>query len=262
MGIDDIVLSNIIRYVKDYLVTNDERTLFDWLVFAQRGFGLTKPFRHSISQVNATTNVSRYLQDKYFNHFVELGFLRMGKDTFNNNEFRCFFVDFSVLANKEVLGRIVREGTDTHNEMLKMFSKWANEQANGEKTKSKREQKILSAKLDAVEPLLDTLNKCYADRVKMYNNGELTYEMPKRTKSYATLVCTPRCKKLFVALMEKYNNDSIKSAFTAYADDILRGNTKTDKILPYFLTYEDGAFVVVDRFMEKYTLNYGHENTQ
>lgn len=258
MGTDDIVLSNIVCQVKDYSVSNDERTLFDWLVFSQRGFGTTKPFRHSIPQVQTATNVKRYLQDKYFAHFVKLGFLRMGKEPFNNNEFRCFFVDFSVLAKKEVLGQIVREGTETHKEMMKMFENWAKEQAKGEKPTTKREQKILKEKLDVVEQLLPRLNNLFADRVQKYNSGWLTGKKPKRTKSSAKLVCTQSSKKKFMKLLEIYNPDDIHFAFLAYTDSLLKGETETSKIIPYFLTCEDGSFVVVDRFLEFYTLNYGH----
>ena len=256
---EEITLSNIVRIVKDYKVSNDERTLFDWLVFTQRGFGSTKPFRHSIPQVKAATNVTRYSQDKCFTHFSDLGFLKLGKDTFNNNEYRSFFVDYSALAKKEVLGQIVREGTEAFTEMLKMFDRWAKEQAKGEKQVSKQEQKIIAAKLDAVEPLLNSLNSLYADRVEKYNSGWLTGTKPDRTKSFANLVCTQSAKKKFVKLMEIYDSGSIYNAFMAYTDSILKGETKTTKIIPYFLTYDNGDYVVADRFMEYYTLNYGHK---
>lgn len=243
--------------VKDYKVSNDERTLFDWLVFTQRGFGVGKPFRHSISQVKAATNVTRFSQDKIFAHFVELGFLKLEKDNFNNNTYRSFFVDYSALAKKEVLGQIVREG-ENFSEMLKMFGRWAKEQAKGERPLTKKEQKAKEAKLAAVEPLLTNLSGLYATRVKMYNNGEITGSKPKRTKSSTKLVCNQAAKKQLVRLMEIYDTDDIHSAFMAYTDSILTGETKTNKIIPYFLTFDNGDFVVVDRFLDCYTLNYGH----
>ncbi len=255
---DEIVLSNMVQMIADYKVSNDERTLFDWLVFRQRGFGSTKPFRHSIPQVMAATNVTRYSQDKCFAHFVELGFLKLDKESFNNNVYRSFFVDYSALAKKEVLGQIVREGTETFTNMLKMFTAWAKEQAKGEKPVSKREQKIIAAKLDAVEPLLNRLSTLYADRVEKYNSGWLTGKKPNRTKSFGKLVCTQQGKKQFVKLMEIYSGDDIYNAFMAYTDSILKGETKTDRIIPYFLTRDDGDFVVVNRFLEHYTLDYGH----
>jgi hypothetical protein len=247
--------------VKDYRVSNDERTLFDWLVFTQRGFGVGKPFRHSIPQVKAATNVTRFSQGKLFAHFVELGFLKLGTDVFNNNTYRSFFVDYSALAQKEVLSQIVHEGTDTFSAMLKMFKQWAKEQAKGEKPMTKKEQKAIEAKLAAVEPLLNILNETYSNRVNMYNNGDLTTEKPKRTKNAAALVCTPKSKKQFATLMGIYDNDSINAAFIAYTDALLTEKFKTDKILPYFLTYDEGEFVVVDRYLEYYTLKYGRNNT-
>ena len=258
---EEIVLSNIVRIVKDYKVNNDERTLFDWLVFTQRGFGVGKPFRHSIPQVKAATNVTRFSQDKLFAHFVELGFLKLGTDVFNNNTYRSFFVDYSALAKKEVLSQIVREGTETFSAMLNMFGQWSKEQAKGEKPLTKKEQKAKEAKLAAVEPLLNILNSVWKERVEMYNNGELTSSKPRRAKIVSTLVCKPATKKALANLLNVYNNTDIRYAFAAYADDLLTGNTKTDKILPYFLTYDEGAFVVVDRFLEYHSLNYERNNT-
>lgn len=261
MANDEIVLSNIVRMIKDYKVSNDERTLFDWLVFTQRGFGVGKPFRHSIAQVKAATNITRFSQDKLFARFVELGFLKLGTDVFNNNTYRSFFVDYSALAKKEVLGQVVHEGTETFSAMLKMFAAWAKEQAKGEKPLTKKEQKAIEAKLAAVEPLLNTLNSVWKERVEMYNNGELTSSKPGRAKLVSTLVCKPTTKKALANLQNVYNDTDIRYAFVAYADDLLRGNTKTDKILPYFLTYDEGTFVVVDRFLEYHSLNYGVKNT-
>ena len=247
--------------VKDYKVSNDERTLFDWLVFTQRGFGVGKPFRHSIPQVKAATNVTRFSQGKIFAHFVELGFLKLGTDVFNNNTYRSFFVDYSALAKKEVLGQVVHEGTETFAAMLKMFAAWAKEQAKGEKPLTKKEQKAKEAKLAAVESLLNILNSVWKERVEMYNNGELTSSKPTRAKLVSALVCKPKTKKLLANLQNIYDDTSIRYAFVAYADDLLRGNTKTDKILPYFLTYDGWEFAVVDRFLEYHALTYGIRNT-
>ena len=259
MANEEIVLSNIVRMVKDYKVSNDERTLFDWLVFTQRGFGVGKPFRHSIQQVKAATNITRYSQQKFFAHFVELGFLKLEKESYNNNEYRSFFVDYSALAKKEVLSKIVREG-ETFSEMLKMFGTWAKEQAKGERPMTKKEQKAKEAKLAAVEPLLNKLNSVWKERVEMYNNGDLTSSKPQHAKLVSTLVCKPTTKKALANLQNVYDDTNIRYAFAAYADDLLIGNTKTDKILPYFLTYNEGAFVVVDRFLEFHALNYGVNN--
>jgi hypothetical protein len=258
---DDIVLSNIVRIVKDYKVSNDERTLFDWLVFTQRGFGVEKPFRHSIQQVKTATNVTRYSQHKCFSRFVELGFLTIAKECYNNNEYRSFFVDYSTLAKKEVLGQIVRKGTETFSAMLKMFEQWAKEQTKGEKPMTKKEQKAKEAKLASVEPLLNTLNSTWKERIEMFNNGKLTSGKPVRAKTVSMLVCKPTTKKALANLRNVYDDTSIRYAFEAYADNLLTGETKTDQILPYFLTYDEGTFVVVDRFLEYHALHYGYTNT-
>ena len=151
MGTENIVLATNIRYVKDYLVSCEEMLLFDWLVFTQRGFGSAKPFRHSILQVLKATKVSRYKQNKYFDHFAKLGFLTLGKDIYNNSEYHSFFVDYSVLAQPKVLGEIVRKETETYNEMLKMFVEWAKEQTQREKPLTKKEQKTHEIEKEGVD---------------------------------------------------------------------------------------------------------------
>lgn len=255
-----ITLSNIVSVVKDYLVSNDERTLFDWIVFTQRGFGLGLPFRHSIAQVRAATNVARHTQDKCFAHFVALGFLQQAKENYGGKEYRSFFIDFKVLSKPEVLGEIIRPTTDTHREMLVMFTEWAKEQAKSEKPLSKKQLKEEKAKLEAVDSLMPQLNRTYAERVQMFNEGKLTEEKPERAKNSAALVCNLQSKKALSKLLQVYDEASIDGSFLAYTDDLLKGQVCTKKILPYFLTYENGSFVVADRYLEKYTLEYGRKN--
>lgn len=175
MGTENIVLATNIRYVKDYLVSCEEMLLFDWLVFTQRGFGSAKPFRHSILQVLKATKVSRYKQNKYFDHFAKLGFLTLGKDIYNNSEYHSFFVDYSVLAQPKVLGEIVRKETDTYYEMLNMFSEWANEQTKRERPLTKKEQKANELERESANNLITMSCEPIEERAKKFYNTLIPY---------------------------------------------------------------------------------------
>ena len=118
MGIAKV--SNIIRMARDYKLSNDERTMFDWLVVKQEDFGLGKPFRHSFSQVEKEIHISKFMQQKIIKHFEDLGFLKKTITYFDNNRFNTFLVDFTILTKPEVLGEIVNAESKTYSE----FKKW------------------------------------------------------------------------------------------------------------------------------------------
>ena len=125
----DILLSNILNSAKNYLLeSNDERMMFDWLILKQHDFGHAKPFRHSILQIKEDTKIARYTQEKITQRFVKMGFLTVGVVCHQNNPYRSFFINFSVLSKPEVLRQIVKQDTDTYNSLISNFSHWAKEQ--------------------------------------------------------------------------------------------------------------------------------------
>ncbi len=256
----DILLSNILISAKNYLLkSNDERMMFDWLVLKQHDFGLAKSFRHSVPQIQEETKIARYSQEKITQRFVDMGFLTVGKVYHQNNPYRSFFVDFSVLSKPELLGQLVKPGTDTYNSLISNFSHWANEQKKEMKPLSKKQRKEAETEVQAIEALFPRLVEQWNERVDMYNNGELTQEKPSRSRVYvASFVPTKNAKMLMGKLRVKYPDEAIIKAFMVYADEIMRGKIKTPKsILLYFLTCNEGEFDVVNNCYNYYVTSYG-----
>ena len=257
-------MSNIIRMAHDYLLPIEERMMFDWLVVKQEDFGLAGPFRHSIPQVYEATGVKRYVQDKAIKRFVDMGFLTVGQDYYQNNPYRTFYVDFTILSKPEVLQRIVKAGSDTY----LAFSEWTAElskaQVAGQKPLSKTKQKALARQkemeIESAKRLHGALCEQWRQRILMYNEGQLTKRRPERTKEYSALPIGHNTIGLLCKLLSVYDKNSVANAFVAYADKVLKNELKPKNILLYFLTLKDGDFVVVNEMSNYYTMNYGHDN--
>lgn len=262
MGIAKV--SNMLRMARDYKLSIEERMMFDWLVVKQEYFGLEKPFRHSIPQVQEATGIARHSQEKATRHFVELGFLTIGKDYFQNNPYRTYFIDFSALGRPEVLGEIIKPDTET----FKKFSEWIKELADAQakkekplsKTKQKQKEKEAAKAKEETEQLYKELCSEWSKRVDMYNSGELTPMKPKRTKVYSQLPLGKNGMRLLCKLKTTYDSKTIRNGFVVYADKCLREEIKPKNILLYFLKYEDGCFEVVDDMINFHALHYGYEN--
>ena len=255
----EILLSNILNSAKNYILkTNDERMFFDWLVLKQHDFGLAKPFRHSVPQIQQDTKIARYSQEKITKRFVDLGFLTVGVVCHQNNPYRSFFVDFAVLSRPEVLEKIVRPGTDTYNSLISNFSHWATEQKKELKPLTKKQRKEAETEAQAIEALFRRLVDQWNERVEMFNNGKLTGEKPSRTKVYvATFAATKNAKILMGKLRVKYADETIVNAFLVFADEILKGRIKPPKnVLLYFLTCNEGDFDVVNNCYNYFITSY------
>ncbi len=245
--------------IPDCLMTNDERTLFDWLVFkCSYNFDW---YRHSITQVQAETGVKRKMQDSVFRKFRELGFLEMKHTYHNGNPYRSFYVHFRVLATCKVLGCLFRENTPTYNTMLKQFHECATEQK--KQTKSRPQTKAEAEKETMIsERLNEALRKiddAWKERIGMYNAGDLTDGKPKRGKTVTALHKSKPVKSNLRILLQNYDADDIMRAFMAYADEVLRGNIETSQILPYFLKRQGGEFPVFGRFLDKFAAKYSYK---
>lgn len=256
----EVLLSNIVKYIKDYALDNDERTMFDWLVIKQHDFGVSKPFRHSISQIEEATLLSKYLQNRILGKFKELGFLTVGKEFYQNNPYRSFFIDYSILTNPEVLGKIVREGTETYSNLLALFKEWAKEQAQSRKPATKKQQKAAEDKSKATDALYICLNAKWDERRQMYNNGELTGKKPKRGKSKTSLPKSKNVVMLLGKLLDVYEQQAISNAFTAFSDAVLKDEVRCSAPLSYFLKCEGGDFPVVNQNLDNFNTQYSYNN--
>jgi len=134
-------VSTMIRMVRDYLLDNDERAMFDYLVVKQEDFGLSKPFRQSYRQIQAAMGVTRYSQERVSKRFSEMGFVVLTIESYQNNPYRAFYVDFTALSQPEVLAQIIKPDTETYRDFSEWIGKLAKEQKRTEKPISKAKQR-------------------------------------------------------------------------------------------------------------------------
>ena len=82
----------------------------------------------------------------------------------------------------------------------------------------------------------------------------------KRKKSESKLVITRKIKEQFQEALMERSEIEIMNSFTAYIDNILTEKHTVKKILPYFLTYKEEEYPVIDNFLENFNLNYSIVN--
>lgn len=257
---DELKLSNFIAMIPDCTMSNDERTLFDWLVFkCSYNFDW---YRHSIPQVQAETRIRRKMQDKIISWFKELGFLEVQKTYYQNNPYRSFYVDFSVLSKEKVLQKLFSPGSETYTTMLSQFQKLAQEQkvhVKQSRSQRKREASIEAKRISELNEVQRVMDIVWSERIEMYNDGMLTEERPKRKRVVTKLHKSKPSKELIRKLLTSYEIDDIKNAFIAYVDDLLKGNVTTSHIVPYFLKYEKGDFPVFGKYLDLFATKYSCE---
>lgn len=115
------------------------------------------------------------------------------------------------------------------------------------------EQKMVDED-DYVENMLNELQRIYDRRIEMYNKDD-DYS---RAKSKTKLVVTKRIKEQLKTALKFRSELQITHSFTAYADDLLRGNLSISKILPYFLSSKDGEYEIIDTYLEHFNLQYSY----
>lgn len=115
------------------------------------------------------------------------------------------------------------------------------------------EQKIVDEN-DYVEQMVDELQRIYNKRIEMYNKDD-DYS---RAKSKTKLVVTKRIKQQLKTALKYRSELQITHSFTAYADDLLKGNLSISKILPYFLSSKDGEYEIIDNYLEHFNIQYGY----
>lgn len=258
----NLYLSNILKTAKDYnLQSNDERTLFDWLVVKQIDFGIGKPFRHSIPQVEEATLVKRKMQKYIFDKFEGMGFLKLDIEYYQNNPYRSFYVDFTKLSDPNILKHIVRQGTETYDYQMANYLELAKEQKQNSKPPTKKEIKNAKAKEEAIEAMFPKLSCQWNERVDMFNDGRLTGEKPSKARVHTTFAVTKNAKKLLGKLLEAYNEEIVLKAFMVYADRVLTHKEEDIKnYLLYFLAYEEGEFPIVSKCISIYA-RYEYKNS-
>ena len=261
--------TNIIR-LQSYLLSPDEVVSFDWFVVKQIAFKY-KDFHYSQPRIEKETRIKRTRQDVIIKHFCELGFLttEVRKGSAYLGGVRYFRLCFEALAKPEVLKVVI----DQDHPSFQTFVRFMKQHAAIEKANAVAKQKTD----DAVEPnkeptgekdsakskrdadrVYNILNDIYDTRRRMYNDGDLTEEIPEGSKDPMPLQRNKRINERLAMLTKHYEDGAIKNIFIAYADSVLTGREKPENLMNYFLTYSQKyeSFTTVDAYMNVYTLRY------
>ena len=104
---------NVLRLL-NYRLAPDELILFDWLTVKQISFKY-KPFHYSQARVEEETRIRRTRQEVIIKQFSALGFLKtdIKVNSVTRGRVRYYSVDFSVLADVDVLVEIIRDFVST-----------------------------------------------------------------------------------------------------------------------------------------------------
>ncbi|WP_339660033.1 hypothetical protein [Croceibacter atlanticus] len=105
-----------------------------------------------------------------------------------------------------------------------------------------------------VEAYIETLQKTYNSRIKMYNKRDDT----ERKKSESKLVVTKKIQEKIKIALEELTEVEINHAFISYIDTLLNGDSGVRKILPYFFSYSYGEYNVINEHLDYFNLNYSH----
>ena len=136
---------------------------------------------------------------------------------------------------------IIDPSTPTFNTLATAFRELADEQ----KKQGKANTKSRMEKTQKSSHLYDELNEIYRQRVEKFNKGRTKGKTIKTSisKSRATTALLNRAS-------HEYEVDSIKNAFVAYADAVIKGTITPTNILAYFLKYESGDFPVIGHYLD------------
>ena len=249
---------NTIR-IQNYLLPPDEVIMFDWLLIKSISFGYVE-FHYSQSRIEKEIRIKRTRQDKIISLFQELKFLTVSVKEFSYSKGRVkhFHVSFDVLSDKDVLSEIIDSESSIFNNFISFMEYHSSEQ----KKITKRSKKDEVVSNDNSDTVYKTMNDTYVRRIKMYNNGELTNEKPKRLKSQTQLQSNRIINKRLNLLNKKYDVNTIINSFTAYTDAVFKGEEHPDNFMNLFLSYNeiDDSWTVFDVYLNKFNLNYGYNS--
>lgn len=247
---------NVLRLL-NYRLAPDELILFDWLTVKQIAFKY-KPFHYSQARVEEETRIRRTRQEVIIRQFSALGFLKtdIKVNSVTRGRVRYYSVDFSVLADTDVLMEIILLRSTLFRDFLAYFAYHATMQ---KKSKEELLKPANAINREAADRIYQLLNKVYEERRQFYNNGGLTYKVkPKRTKSAIQLQHNKPIERKLAKLADYYNDNSIENAFLAYVDEILTGEKEPENLMYYFLSFDEtlDCFGVVNHYLNKFTLHY------
>ncbi|GAL71494.1 hypothetical protein [Jejuia pallidilutea] len=81
----------------------------------------------------------------------------------------------------------------------------------------------------------------------------------KRGKSESKLVVTKRIKQQIKNALKVKTELEITNAFLPYIDQILKEQISISKILPYFFSFKNDEYEIIDNYLDYYNIHYGYD---
>ena len=253
---DRLYYSNRVKR-KKYLLEATELDLFEEFCIQQEIAmqHMEADFVYSLSVALKELNLKRRSYNAVVNKFLFIGFLTCEdrvKDKNGGGKFRYFKVDFSLLAKDTILSQILRKDTkeDSYYQQMKSYFR---EIAALQKERSPIGRKE-SVSYKEAKRLYAELEDVYNSRIDLLNK-----EAGRKKKDHVQLqtfskyIQTGLCN-----LLNVYSVQSIKYAFIAYSDAIVKGEICPNNVMRYFLTNSLLDESVFSTYLDKSkTYSYG-----
>jgi hypothetical protein len=97
--------------------------------------------------------------------------------------------------------------------------------------------------------LIDVLSNCFNDRRRMASTDKKKY-------SETTLLANPAIIEKAAKCLSEMTEHQINIAFIAYSDAIIGNKVQPNKILPYFFTNKYGCYVVIEEYLDYFSVHY------
>jgi hypothetical protein len=121
--------------------------------------------------------------------------------------------------------------SNSNNEPIDLKQQKAQEAA---ERKAQREAEAQAkSKAIEIERLKGLLNRIYAQRVQMHNEG---IKKGESVKTISKLSFLKRNEEALYELRQQYGNEEIENSFIAYVDQVLGEHIDVGKLVPYFLS--------------------------
>lgn len=246
-----------------YLLPPDEVIFFDWAVTKSAMVFNFKPFFYSQERIEKETRIKRRTLERIIKRFTAFGILeietRMKPGNIGHS--RYFNVNFAEVVKR--LPELI-DSTHQHYEAMQLyFIALAKFQKNPAK-KDKSPTQI--AKKSTAKKLIELLNSKFADRVRMYNKGELGDQdgKPNRTITPVQFERSNIIDNLLFRLSQNYDETTIRMASLAFFDWYLCNNKRSEIQSPllYFLKYDEeaGEFPTFVNFLQEFRKHYSVKN--
>ena len=225
---------------------------FDWLVVKARSFEY-KEFYYSFRRISEEIRVQKAALKKASAFFKDLGFYSyevkgMPQTTYHS-------LNFQKLATRKVLSVIYK--SDYVDEVRPFFQQEAKKVAS--KTKPPKKNRNTVTISQDIDSIITVLNEIYNERrIKMYNKGKLTNEIPNGILSETQLPINRQHKIQLTKLNQSYNLNAISNAFTAYTDSVLIKEKNPKNMMSLFLFFDENsqAFKVFEDFLNNFNIRY------